>query len=373
MKNYLAKGALLICGLGMSAQVFAGNKDRTGQAGATELLINPWGQSTGVFALNGSYVTGLDAMKTNIAGLAMVKNTEVGLAHSIYLKGSNVTVSDIGFAQKVGNLGVIGFNIMSMGFGEINITTTNDPEGLASGTYKPQFLNFQLGFAKEFSNSIRAGIAATFVSEQISSVKATGACFEGGVQYVTGKRDNFHFGVTLRNVGTNMRFSGQGFSFSADQPGTTTDQVFNGQVPTEKFEMPTYLNFGVSYDWYLDEKHLKSEDDLPKHRATFMANFTSNSFNNDYLGAAIEYSFREMFMIRGGYRYEKGIGNSTESNTFYTGLAAGATIQKGIGDKGPILALDYSYRPTARPNNGVHTFSLRFMTRPKGKKAVEEE
>jgi len=352
--------------------MYAGNKDRTGQAGATELLINPWGLSTGVFGMNSSYVRGVEAMKNNIAGLAYVKNTEVGVAHSMYLRGSGVTVNNLGLAQKVGNLGVIGFNIMSMGFGEIQITNTDDPEGLSSGTYKPQFLTFQLGFAKEFSNSIRAGLGATFVSEQISNIKASGACFEGGVQYVTGARDNFHFGVTLRNVGTNMRFSGQGFAFDAQKPGTRLDNdEQTGHVPTEKFEMPTYLNFGASYDFYLDEKRLKSEDDLPKHRATLMANFTSNSFYSDYIGGGVEYAYQETFMIRAAYRHESGI-NTAQTATFYTGIAAGATIQKGIGENGPILALDYSFRPTSKPNNGVHVFSLRLMTREKGKKAAEE-
>src|SRR5690606_10874279 len=116
MKKHITKASLLVCALGCALQVNAGNKDRTGQAGATELLINPWGQSTGVFGMNSSYVRGIEAMKNNIAGLAYVKNTEVGLAHSIYLRGSDVTVNNLGLAQKVGNLGVIGFNIMSMGF-----------------------------------------------------------------------------------------------------------------------------------------------------------------------------------------------------------------------------------------------------------------
>ncbi|MBS1588310.1 MAG: PorV/PorQ family protein [Bacteroidetes bacterium] len=371
MKKIIANASIVACAVVLAVPVFAGNKDRTGQSGATELLINPWAQSTGLFGMNSSYVRGVESMKNNIAGLAYVQNTEVGLAHSIYLRGSNVSVNNLGMAQKVGNAGVIGFNIMSMSFGNIPITTTEDPEGKNSGSYNPQFLTFQLGYAKEFSNSIRAGLGATFVSEQITNVKATGACFEGGVQYVTGKRDNFHFGVTLRNVGTNMRFSGQGFAFDAQMPGNTTSQQFSTQTPTEKFEMPTYLNFGASYDFYLDEKRLQNEDEKPKHRASVMLNFTSNSFNNDYIGGGVEYAFKETFMIRGAYRWEQGIG-STNSSTFYTGIAAGASIQKAIGERGPILAIDYSYRPTARPNNGVHVFSLRFMTRPKSKKSAEE-
>lgn len=370
MKNYFTKAALLACAFGLSTQVFAGNKDRTGQAGAMELLINPWGQGTGVFGMNGSYVKGLEAMKVNMAGLAYVKNFEVGLAYTAYLRGSKVTVSNLGLAQKVGNFGVIGLNIMSMGFGEITVTDYDHPDGI--GTYKPQYLTFQLGFAKEFSNSIHAGLGATFVSEQINNIHASGACFEAGVQYVTGKRDNFHFGVTLRNVGTNMRFSGNGLAFNTPLP-ENEDQQFTVNAPTEKFEMPTYLNFGISYDFYLDENRLKGEDDVPKHRATVMGSFTSNSFNNDYLGAGVEYSYKEMFMLRAGYRYEKGIGNSETSNTFYTGVSAGATVQTSLGDKGPLLALDYSYRPTQRPNNGVHTFSLRFMTQTRSKKAADTE
>ncbi len=339
----------------------AGNKDRTGQAGATELLINPWANSTGVFGMNTPHVRGVEAMKSNIAGLATVRNTEIGLAQNTYLSSSGVNVANLGLAQKLGNLGVIGFNIQSTSFGDIQITTPDNPQG-GVGTYKPQFLNFTLGFAKKFENNIQAGFAGTFVSEQITNIRASGACFEAGVQYITGKRDNFHVGVTLRNIGTNMRFSGNGFSIIADAPSNATYQL-NRNTPTEKFEMPTYLNFGASYDFYLDANRLQSEEDLPKHRLTAMATFTSNSFLSDYIGGGLEYSFKELFMLRGAYRYEDGIASADTRNTFFTGLSAGATIQKALGDRGPILAIDYSYRPTVRPNNGVHAFSLRIMTR----------
>lgn len=359
MRKLYTSAFLAACIMGTSLQAVAGNKDRSGQAGANELLINPWGQSTGVFGMNTAYVTGLDALKTNIAGLAFVDKTEIGVSYTDYLSGSKVSVNNLGFAQKLGNAGVIGVNIMAMSFGEITVTDDNNPEG-GVGTYTPQFFNFQVGFAKDFSKAIHAGVAATFVSEQISSIKANGAAFEAGIQYVTGKRDNFHLGITLRNLGTNMRFAGSGFSISSTAPENQNYEL-NRRVPAEQFEMPTYLNFGASYDFFLDENHLKSEEDKPKHRLTVMASFTSNSFNNDYLGAAAEYSFKEMFMLRAGYRYEKDILSVTNSTTFYRGLSVGATVQKRLGDKGPRLALDYSYRPTWRPDNGVHVFSLRFM------------
>jgi len=370
MNKFFSKAALVMGALGMSVAAFAGNKDRTGQAGATELLVNPWAQSTGLFGMNVSGTRGLEAMKCNIAGMAFTENMEVGVSHLVYLSGSQVSVNNLGLSKKLGNFGALGVNIMSMSFGNITITDDEHPEG-GIGTFSPSFYNIALGYAKDFSRSIHAGVGVTLVSEQITNAKASGAAFEAGIQYVTGKRDNFHFGVTLRNIGTNMRFSGSGFAINGDAPENANYQL-NRSIPSEKFEMPTYLSMGVSYDFFLDENHLKSENDKPKHRLSVLANFQSNSFINDYFGAGLEYSFRDMLMLRGGYRYESAIG-SANSVTMYTGICAGATIQHSIGANGPILAIDYSYRPTQHPANGVHAISLRFMTRAKSAKTGDDE
>lgn len=56
-----------------SPSVFAGNKDRAGQAGAYELLINPWARSSGWHGLNTSSVRGLESLNLNVAGLAFTQ------------------------------------------------------------------------------------------------------------------------------------------------------------------------------------------------------------------------------------------------------------------------------------------------------------
>src|SRR5690606_32440916 len=86
MKKLIKGTALAVCALSVSMSAMAGNKDRIGQAGATELSINPWAKSTGVFGMNTAYVGGLDALKTNVAGLALVDKMEVAVAHTRYLR-----------------------------------------------------------------------------------------------------------------------------------------------------------------------------------------------------------------------------------------------------------------------------------------------
>lgn len=357
MKKHSIKSFVTVCAIAATSGAFAGNKDRSGQAGAPELMINPWARTTGVFGLNVSHIGGMEAMRSNIAGLAQTNGTDVGVSRGQYLSGTGINTNTLGLGQKLGEAGVIGVTLMSMNFGEITTTDYDNPEGF--GSYRPQFLNIQLGYAKQFSSHVNAGAAMTYVSEQVGNIGALGIAFEGGIQYVTGKKDNFHFGITLRNLGSNMRFTGTGFAVNADKPQSSPEFVVSQTYPADKFSMPTYLNFGASYDFYLDEHHLASADSTPKHRLTAIGNFQSNSFNNDYLGLGAEYAFREMFMIRAAYRYERGIGSADKSTTMFSGIAVGATAQKRIGESGPMLAIDYSYRPTQRPANGVHMVSLR--------------
>lgn len=352
------KSVVALLAVGMSFSVQAGNKDRSGQAGAPELMINPWARSTGLFGLNASHIGGVEAMRVNIAGLAQTRATDLGLSRGTYLSGTNISINNMAVAQKLGEAGVIGVNLMSMNFGDITTTEYFNPEGV--GSYRPQFLNIQLGYAKQFSSHVNAGASATYVSEQVGNINALGVAFEGGIQYITGKRDNFHFGITLRNLGSNMRFSGTGFSVNADKPQSSPAFAVTQLYPADKFSMPTYLNFGASYDFYLDENHLMSADSTPMHKLTAIVNFQSNSFNNDYLGVGAEYGFKNMFLFRAAYRYEKGIGNPETTTTMYSGIAVGATIQKRFGEEGPMVSFDYSFRPTQRPANGVHMMSLRF-------------
>lgn len=359
MKFTINKALLVACTVGLTSTAFAGNKDRIGQSGASEMLINPWARSTGVFALNGSYVTGIEAMKNNIAGLAADTTMEIGLSRGEFLKGTGINVNNLAIAIPLKEeIGVIGINVMSMGFGDVTSTEYGTPEN--AGVFTPQYLNFQLGYAKNFGVHTRVGFGATYISETIGNVGATGAAFEGGIQYVTGKRDNLHIGITLRNLGTNMRFSGTGLSVNSTQPQSTPEYTITTNYKSEKFSLPTYMNMGVSYDFFLDERRLPSADSAPVHKLTAMANFTSNSFINDFLGLGAEYTYKNAFQLRAAYRYEKGIGNNETTTTMYTGLSFGATAQTKIGGpNGTTLALDYSFRPTWRPANGVHMVSIR--------------
>ncbi|CAN5262093.1 hypothetical protein BH09BAC5_BH09BAC5_14460 [soil metagenome] len=339
---------LLICSAGM---MNAGNKDRAGQAGATELLINPFARSSGWGGANTAGAHGLESMYLNVGGTAFTQRTELMFCHTNWLVGTDIGINSFGFTQRVGSTGAIGLGIMSMDFGDIPITTVDLPEG-GIGTFHPTYTNVALSFAKGFSQSIYGGVVVKAISESIADVSARGVSLDAGIQYVTGKYEQIKFGIALRNVGPRMHYSGDGLSFKGVAPAGAYAMTL--QQRSAEFDLPTLLNIGGTYDFYFSQ----DSTSMKNHRITAAGNFASNSFSKDQFSVGVEYAWKSMLMIRGGYTYEDKITNKVETTTAFTGPSFGASVELPFGKRGSTFAVDYSYRAT-NPFNGVHSFGAR--------------
>ncbi|HFA50694.1 MAG TPA: PorV/PorQ family protein [Bacteroidetes bacterium] len=334
------------------SETWAGNPDRQGEAGAPELLMNPWARSAGLHTMSTSMITGAEAMRLNIAGLARINKTEIILANTNYLSGTDIQFNALGLAQKIGENSALGISLMAIDFGEIPVTTADLPGGTGA-TFKPRYFNIGLGFSHIFENKVSVGVLVRSVTEGIEDVTASAIALDAGVQYVTGEKDNFKFGISLRNVGGRMEFKGEGL---ADE--VLTDPFDNPERPrvlnqrVTAFELQSVLNIGLSYDFYVSGDN----------RVTALGNYTSNAFSEDQIGMGLEFSFKDLVMLRGAYKldfseFDSGL---IENKPLYTGLSLGATLNVPVSkeENAPRLAFDYAYR-TTRVFSGTHNFSLR--------------
>ena len=349
---------MLSCALLIGDRAFAGNPDRSGEAGAAELNMNGWGNSSGLWSMNTANIMGIEAERVNPAGIAFTQKTEFEAAYSLWLQGSGVGVAHAGFAQNVKD-NVIAISIQALTLGSIERTTTTNPEG-GLGSYSPAFVNIGVSYARKFSNSISGGVTIRLIDEGLGNLNAFGACIDGGLQYVTGPKDNIHFGVSLRNIGTPMKFNGDALSTSVNIISTSTytlTEINN----VNKFELPTQLNIGAAYDiWMGAKKEVTPKVFVQDYRLTAIANFTSNAFGYDYYGVGLEFGYKKILMLRAAWRFEKGQFDAATRLDVYTGLAAGVTFDIPFKKdySGPHLAIDYSFRTTS-PFQGTHSFGLR--------------
>lgn len=341
--------ALLLVGLFVLPlnNTFAGNKDRSGQAGASELLINPWTRSAGWGGVSVSNSRGLESIYTNVAGLAFTQGFEIGFDHTQWLKGSDININSFGFATKMGDASVLGVSVMSMSFGEIDITTVDHPDG-GIGTYSPNYLNVNVAYSRIFSNSIYGGINFKIISESISDMSAQGLAIDAGIQYVTGELENIKFGITLKNVGPTLKFTGDGLAFRVIPSGQTS--AFTLEERKSEFELPAQLLIGAAYDFHIEGNN----------RLTLAGNFTSNSFSKDQFTGGLEFSLKEYLVLRGAYTYEEGINydiyDAENRTNAFKGLSLGFSVQVPMNrEKGSKFAFNYAFRSTDHFNN-THSF-----------------
>jgi hypothetical protein len=327
----------------------AGNEDRVGSAGSSQLLINPWARSAAWGSAGVSSVTGIEATFMNVAGLALTKKTEISFVNSNWLVGSGIKTNQAGLAQRIGETSVIGLTFNSMTFGEIPITTVDVPEG-GIGTFSPRYMNIAFSYAKEFSNSIYGGLTVRAINEAIANVRGSGVCFDAGIRYVTGEKDQIKFGINLKNVGPPMKYSGDGFAYLVT---LSNGLQMTAEQRSARFEIPSQVNIGASYDFLFGETQ----------KLTLAGTFTSNSFSKDNWRFGAEYTYlakKASFSGRAGYAFEKGMMSSELGvrTTAFTGPSFGISADLLAGEKQNNLALDYTYMVT-NPFGGVHMIGIR--------------
>jgi hypothetical protein len=208
-------------------------------------------------------------------------------------------------------------------------------------------ININLAYSRSFSNSIHGGFVLKIISESMSDVSAQGIAIDAGIQYITGPNDNVKLGVSLKNIGSPMRYSGDGLSVKSFLPGQTN--AFTTEWRSEKFELPAQLNIGLGYDFLLGDLN----------RLTIAGTFVSNSFTRDQYILGGEFSLRDIVLLRAGYTYEDKLLDVDQNLTIHKGFSGGFSVQLPLNKEDKThIGIDYSFQAT-RSFDGIHRLGIR--------------
>ncbi len=302
----------------------AGTSKRKGTAGAEELRI-PVG-SRGV-ALGGGVVAevnGVDALYWNPAGASFTnKSAEAIFSHVSWI--ADLKVNYLAVIANFGGVGVFGISLKSLDFGQIPITTVNEPEGTGE-TFSPTFLTAAVSYSKRMTDRIYVGANLKLVTERILRESATGFAVDIGLQYRL--ESGLRFGAVMKNVGGNMRFDGPDLEWGIVIPGSEPGApVRSLRVPLQSFELPAAFELGFAYNFKVGEVH----------SLTFAGSFQNNNFSLDEYKAGLEYAFSNILFLRFGYSYVNETDYIFNSPSFGVGLniPLGGSLEASV---------EYTYR-----------------------------
>jgi hypothetical protein len=349
----IAAASLVVLLSAMNA--FAGTGKRVGTAGAMELLVPVGARGT---ALGGNFIagiTGVDAMYWNPAGVAgSTRTAEVMVSQMNYF--ADIDLTYLALQANVGKFGFLGASIKTMNFGDIEETTNNAPDGTGS-TFSPGYMTLGLTYARSMTDRILFGVTTKLVSERIMTVSATGFAFDFGVQYNT--EMGLRLGVTLRNLGSSMRFSGSALEQTIDIPNYLDQPISQQealQIVSQSFEMPTTMDIGLSY----------TMNPVEHHSVTIMGDFRNHQFGMDSFGGGLEYTFKmDKFAasLRGGAMASQDVENGKivfKDDTNVLGPCFGGGLFYQLAPQ-LNLNVDYAYRINERlSDNQVFSLTIGF-------------
>jgi len=331
MTKKLSILAIVVCvALGCIVNSVAAQNKRTGTAAAPELLIPVGGRD---LALGGSTIAtsaGVEAIYWNPAGLGRLTRSAEGMFSSMsYIADINVTYGAV--AGTFGDFGVVALSVKALDFGDIPLTTEDDPENVSERFFSPTYVTVGLSYARSLTDAISAGGSVKLVNEQVDRVSSSGVALDFGVQYrglvgVSG----LNLGVVVKNIGPQMKYEGPGlYRDAVAGGGRRPEQKYKSDAAS--YELPSVVEIGLGYSATMGDNMLWN----------LTGSFTNNNLYLDEYRVGGELGVM-MDDLRLFGRAGLGMVPQADSNTDIFGSTFGFGL--GYLTGGLDLSVDYAYR-----------------------------
>lgn len=313
---------------------------KTGTSVGQFLMIEPSARIAGMGNAGATLYGELLAAYYNPAAIGLQQFHSVQFTHSTWLADIAYDYAAMGLV--LGNIGNLYASVTSLNSGEIDVRTVEQPLGTGE-RYTVSNLAFGIGYGRQISERFSLGVQVSYIRETIwhSSLSAFG--FNVGTIYRISET-GLHIGASLSNFGTRAKYDGRDLRIQYDQdPRKYGD---NGSLPaqlfTDEFPLPVMFRVGIGLPINVAEDH----------RFHVVVDAYHPSDNTESISFGAEYTFLDMFSLRGGYQ-----------NLFLqdseVGLTLGAGLHYRMADYG--VSFDYAWANYGRLDETHRlTFGIQF-------------
>jgi len=283
------------------ASVALSQSQNSGTSAANFLKIGVGAKATGLGEAFVAIADDATGAYWNSAGLANLNQSQVTFMHNEWL--SDLRYEYLSYAAPYQDKGTFALSFSYLSLGKFQ---GYDLSGNPTADFSAYDLAAQLAYGHKLSPQFSLGGAFKYIQQKIESEKAGALAVDFGALY---EINQFNFGFSLRNLGTQMQFI------------------------QEKYSLPLTADLGLAYRG-LANLTLAADVEIPRD-------------NSVRLKQGIEYNYQESIFLRMGYGY------STSGNEFSgaSGLALGAGFMLKQ------YKIDYAYSPNADLGD-AHRFSF---------------
>jgi hypothetical protein len=283
-------------------------QSKTGTTLGQFLLIEPSARVAAMGNAGSSLVGGLDAAYYNPASIAGVERFELVFAHSAWL--ADIGHDYVAAAFPAGSWGRFYATITSLGSGEIDVRTVNQPLGTGE-RYTVSNLAFGLGYGRWITDRFAVGGKVSWIQETIWHSSASTMTIDIGSIYRVAE-NGLHIGSSISNFGTEGSYSGRDLQilFDSDPDRFGDNSTLPAEQFTGSFATPVMFRVGLGLPLQLSASN----------RLQLGLDAFHPSDNTESVSFGGEWSWRDALALRAGYQ-----------NLFLEDSEVGLTAGAGLG------------------------------------------
>ncbi len=328
---------------------------RVGTRGATFLAIGVGARANALAGAGTVLTEGVHALYWNVAAAASTEGFNFGFSYADLYGGSGIEHFYVaGMLPILG--GVFGVSVNQLTSGDIPRTTAERPSGddpTVGSTFDWSSSAVGGHYARLITDRLALGATVKFIQEGIDNARADWVALDVGVKFATGLLGTT-VAATVANLGGRAQMRGSLIEEIAESGLEVfeTDRDITVELQTNDIELPTVFRFGIRTDLTGTPEALLSTQ--PEHKVVALGEFRDAVDTDIETVIAFEYSYRDLFFVRGGKRW---FNESFAQRDFDDGLSGGLGIL--IPALGRRLALDYAYTSLGQLDN-TQIFSVEF-------------
>jgi long-subunit fatty acid transport protein len=315
---------------------------KVGMAGAQFLKIAAGARAVGMAEAFSAVVDDATAMYWNPAGLAKMKRQEVSFTHNNWL--ADTKHEFISYCLPMGPAGNLGFDITVLNIGEMEITTTENPDG--TGEYFNCYdWQFSAGYARNLTDKVAFGVSGKYIQQTIWDVKASAVAMDLGIIAETGLK-SLRIAASMINFGSDIRFSGGHLinDITYNNLPATETSIAKMELLAHSAPLPLSYRVGLAYDLM----------DNSKHKLTTAMDYVHPNDGSEKQNFGAEYSFNRLLFVRSGVRVDI---DARDDNNGYS-PTFGIGVNYGFGMV--TTKIDYAYADYGSLEN-AHRIALSLM------------
>jgi len=303
---------------------YVDNVSKRGTTAAQFLKVSQGARGTGMGSAFVAVSDDASSMFWNVAGIARQEGNSAIFDHTQWIADLNYNF--IAGSINLGDYGTVGVSFIGSNYGEMNVTTVDEPDGTGS-VFSVSDVAFSLGWAINLTQEFSIGFNPKVIQQTIWNTSGTAFAIDMGILYDT-PFDGLTIGMSITNLGTKLQLTGTSNVILYDQDDATTgnNDRIPGEYSTGSWSLPLNYVLGFSYKVLNTEMHKFVVDVDAKHP----------NDNYESLNVGGEYVFNDVIALRGGYK-TLFLDNSQESFALGAGFK-----QKLLGNVA--LHIDYAYQ-----------------------------